>query len=97
MRISDGSSDVCSSDLAQLGDLRGAFAFVLRARAILVGARQHQLAAAFDDHAAAEQTPERSVHRGLTAARQLLEQPLARQARGKIGRETWRERVCSSV
>src|SRR3546814_7462579 len=86
MRISDWSSDVCSSDLVEIGravDIDVADAFQMRenghARFVL-HALDQAAAAARHDHV------DEAVETGKHGA--------DRRAVGEIGRASWRERVC---
>src|SRR3546814_6210626 len=90
VRISDWSSDVCSSDLAEAGHRARALAAAGVGR--LVGTARRLPATAFRHHRAR-----------LQFAGPLQLDPAARRTRHRgvadleIGRASWRERVCQYV
>src|SRR3546814_14381147 len=89
MRISDWSSDVCSSDLVNACD--PAFRPMVQA-ALLTGARYAELAALeVRDYDPTSRTVWlRDTNAGNARVVYLEEE-------GKIGRASWRERVCQTV
>src|SRR3546814_4728112 len=87
MRISDWSSDVCSSDLREIEGLDGTAHEITSGSDDLSGRAESQ-AASLEETAA-------SMHELNATVQQTTD--IARSANEQIGRESCRERVCQYV
>src|SRR3546814_5612899 len=94
MRISDWSSDVCSSDLLDLAPQQ----FAYRQGARRVGPRLRRIHRPMELHLAGDiDFGDRGVGDEQPAGRRLSQRARAFVGIAEIGRASWRERVCQYV
>src|SRR3546814_4433602 len=97
MRISDWSSDVCSSDLAVQRNLVGAMALAAATHQRFVIAREQSLDAAVAKHRHRLQLRLDHGAQGRVVARPQGPERGAEGPPVELGRASWRERVCQYV
>src|SRR3546814_14487315 len=97
MRISDWSSDVCSSDLAEIDRLGQAERCAVEIKILGIGAKQHQCRQTCRTDGVAFRHCLRGVANGvqsISARAHVILKPRHFSVAAKIGRASCRERVC---